>query len=298
MSTRARVEEAAEARLLAVDEASLRLIDLALAEDIGPGDWTTRWTVPPRARIEGALVAGAPGIVAGVPIAAAVFRRLSPRVDVTPLRVDGDVVAAGAAVARIRGPARSILAGRRTALDFLRRLSGIATLARAYVDALEGTGAIVLGCGQGTPGWRLLDAAALRAGGAQPHRLGLYDAVVIGAAHAAAAGSVAEAVRAVRDQDGRGLRVHVEAGTPAEVAEAAAAGADVAILVGGDPEAVREAAELLRACGNAPTQLAAAADVEPDGARRLALAGAGAVLVAGLPAGAAPLAVAFQVARR
>ena len=291
------VEEAAEARLLAVDDASLRMVDLALAEDIGPGDWSSRWTVPPRARLEGAIVAGGDGVIAGVAVAAAVFRRLSPRVEVEPLRADGDQVHPGAIVAAIRGPARAILSGERTALDFLRRLSGMATLARRYSDALEGTGAVVLGAGNGTPGWRLLEAAAVRAGGAHAHRLGLHDGVLLRAAHIALAGSIAEAVRRVKDQNTRGLRIEVEVDGDEGVAEAAAAGADVVLLAHSDPAAVRSAASLLRRVRQRPG-LAVAADVTPDGARALAEAGAEAILVEALPQGAPPLPVTLALAER
>jgi len=240
------VEGAAEARLLAVDDATLRLVDLALAEDIGPGDWTSRWTVPPRARLEGTLVAGERGVVAGVAVAAAVFRRLNPRVEVEPRHGDGDDVRAGDVVLCVSGPARAILSGERTALDFLRRLSGVATLARRYVEALAGTGAAVLGGGNGTPGWRLLESAACRAGGARAHRLGLYDVVRLRAPHIALAGSVAEAVHRVRDQNSRGLSVEVEVSDEGGAAEAASAGADTLLLASANPDVVRAVGRALQ----------------------------------------------------
>ena len=291
------VEEAADARLLAVDDTSLRLVDLALSEDIGPGDWSSRWTVPPRARLEGTLVAGGDGVVAGVAVAAAVFRRLSPRVEVVPLHADGDQVKAGDVLAAVRGPARAILSGERTALDFLRRLSGVATFARRYVDALQGTGAVVLGAGNGTPGWRLLEAAAVRAGGAEAHRLGLHDGVLLRGAHIALAGSVAEAVRRVKDQNTRGLRVEVEVDSDQGVVQAATAGADAVLLARADPAAVQAAAHALRRLRPRPL-LAVAADVTPRQARALAEAGADAILVAALPQGAPPLPVRLALADR
>ncbi len=295
MSTRAGSAE--EATRLLVDDASLRLVDLALAEDIGPGDWSSRWTVPPRARLEGAIVADGDGVVAGIAVAAAVFHRLSPRVEVEPLRADGDEIQAGDVVAAVRGPARAILSGQRTALDFLRRLSGIATLARRYADAVAGTGAIVLGGGKGTPGWRLLEAAAIRAGGARAHRLGLHDGVLLTAAHLALAGSVAEAVGRVQDQNARGLRVEVEVADAEEAAQAAVAGADLVLLDAADAEAVRGVAHALRRARPRPV-LAVAADVSPKQARALAEAGAESILVEALPQGAPPLPVTLMLSDR
>ncbi|HEX9109520.1 MAG TPA: carboxylating nicotinate-nucleotide diphosphorylase [Longimicrobiales bacterium] len=291
------VEDAAEARLLAVDEASLRLVDLALAEDIGPGDWTSRWTVPPRARLEGALVAGERGVVAGVAVAAAVFRRLNPRMEVGPRHADGDEVRAGDVVLSLRGPARAILAGERTALDFLRRLSGVATQTRRYVEALADTGAVVLGGGNGTPGWRVLEAAACQAGGARAHRLGLFDVVTLRAPHIALVGSVAEAVRRVRDQNSRGLAVEVEVSDEAQAAEAASAGADTILLLSADPEAVRAAGRAIQRARPRPL-LAVAADVTPKAARALAEAGAQAILVQALPQGAPPLPLTLALGTR
>ncbi len=296
MSTRTGSAEEA-ARLLAVDEASLRLVDLALAEDIGAGDWSSRWTVPPRARLEGDIVAGGDGVIAGIAVAAAVFRRLSPRVDVDPLRADGDEVSAGDVVAAVRGPARAILSGERTALDFLRRLSGVATFARRYADALAGTGTAVLAAGNGTPGWRLLEAAAVRAGGGEARRVGLHDGVVLRSGHITLAGSIAEAVRRVREQNARGLRIEVEAATVAEAVEAGAAGADVVLLGSSDVEAVRAAAHALRRAHPRPV-LAVAAAVGAKHTRALAEAGADAILVQALPQGAPPLPMSLALVER
>ncbi|HEX9105647.1 MAG TPA: nicotinate-nucleotide diphosphorylase (carboxylating) [Longimicrobiales bacterium] len=287
MSTHATpVEDSAEARLLAVDETALRFVDFALGEDLGSGDWTTRWTVPPRARVEATLVAGAAGVVAGLPVAAAVFRRLSPKVEATLCRASGDALVAGETIAVLCGPARAILAGEHTALGILGRLSGIATFARRYVTALAGTGAAVLG-GSGTPGWRALEAVAMRAGGAVPHRVGLDDAVVLRPTHLAVAGSTAEAVRRARDLNTRALRIEVEVADEAGAAEAVAAGADVVLLSSMDLETIRAAARRI-ARGRVRPLLCVSADVPPEAARALADAGADAILLRGLPV-AAPL---------
>lgn len=297
MSTRETpVEDSAEARVLAVDETALRLVDFALGEDLGSGDWTTRWTVPPRARLEATLVAGADGVVAGVPLAAAVFRRLSPKIETILSRATGDAVIRGETIALLRGPARAILAGEHTALAILGKLSGIATHARSYVTALAGTRATVLGDG-GTPGWRELEAVAMRAGGAVPHRVSLADAVVLRPTHLGVVGSVAEAVRRVRDQNSRGLRVEVEVSDEMEAAEAASAGADVVLLNGGDAALVRAAAQ--RIAGARPRPLLwVATDAGAHAVRELVDAGADAILVRSLPLAAPPLPVALACSSR
>ncbi|MEX0890641.1 MAG: carboxylating nicotinate-nucleotide diphosphorylase [Gemmatimonadota bacterium] len=213
-----------------VDDAALHLIDLALEEDRGPGDWTSRWTVPARTRVEARIVARAEGVVAGLGLAAAVWLRLDPRVDFDVAVHDGQVATAGQTVITLRGPGRAVLTGERTALNFLQRLSGIATLTRAYVDAVAGTGARITDTRKTTPGWRALEKAAVRAGGGENHRLGLYDMVMIKENHAMIAGGLAAAVALVRDQNGRGLPVAAEARDLEEVDVALEAGVDRILL--------------------------------------------------------------------
>ena len=153
---------------LAIDDAALHLIDLALEEDRGPGDWTTRWTVPARTRVQASISAKAEGVIAGTALAIAVFLRLDPRVDFDLIAGDGDYVKSGEPVLRLRGPGRAILTGERVALNFLQRLSGIATLTRKYVEAVQGTGARILDTRKTTPGWRTLEKAAVRADQGEP----------------------------------------------------------------------------------------------------------------------------------
>jgi nicotinate-nucleotide pyrophosphorylase (carboxylating) len=190
-----------------VDDVALELIDLALDEDRGPGDWTTRWTVPARTRVHAGIYAKADGVIAGVALAAAVFLRLDARADIEVIAGDGARVAIGEPVMRIRGPGRAVLTGERVALNFLQRLSGVATLTRRFVDAVDGTGARILDTRKTTPGWRALEKAAVRAGGGENHRAGLYDAVLIKENHADIAGGVGEALRRVREQNTRRLSV-------------------------------------------------------------------------------------------
>jgi nicotinate-nucleotide pyrophosphorylase (carboxylating) len=197
-------------RHLAVDDVALHLVDLALDEDRGAGDWTTRWIVPARTRVHATISGKAPGVLAGVDLAAAVFLRLDPRVDFEILLRDGERVEPGETVMHIRGPGRAVLTGERVALNFLQRLSGIATLTRRFVDAVAGTSARIVDTRKTTPAWRVLEKAAVRAGGANNHRFGLYDMIMIKENHAAIAGGIAEAVRRIRDQNTKGLPITVE----------------------------------------------------------------------------------------
>jgi nicotinate-nucleotide pyrophosphorylase (carboxylating) len=230
------VSEAAEplaqrtSGVLVVDDDALHLVDLALKEDRGPGDWTTRWIVSARTRVHAAIVAKADGVVAGVPLATAVFLRLDPRVDFDILAGDGEPITAGTTIMRIRGPGRAVLTGERVALNFMQRLSGVATLTRRYVEAVAGTNTRILDTRKTTPGWRTLEKAAVRAGGGENHRAGLYDMVLIKENHIALAGGLAEAVRRVRDQNSRGLPVVIEVHALADLDAALEAGADRLLL--------------------------------------------------------------------
>jgi nicotinate-nucleotide pyrophosphorylase (carboxylating) len=182
----------------ALAEAAGPLIELAIAEDIGPGDATSLATLPPDLLVGAHILAKAPGIVAGLPVVAAVFRRIEPCIEVECLASDGDVVRRGDIVAAMNGPARGMLAAERTALNFLQHLSGIATLTAAFVEAVAGTGAAILDTRKTHPGYRRLEKYAVRAGGGRNHRLGLHDMLLIKDNHIEAAGSISSAVRLAR----------------------------------------------------------------------------------------------------
>jgi len=200
------------------------LIEAALAEDIGPGDVTSEWTVPEGALGEAVIVAKAEGVLAGVEVAAAVFRRFDPELEVSVSRADGDAVRSRDLVLSVSGGLASILGAERTALNFLGRLSGIASAARRFTDALEGTGCRVLDTRKTTPGWRGLEKAAAAAGGAVNHRVGLYDMVLIKENHIRAAGGVDAALRgALGPARAAGIEVEIEVTDFAEL-EAALAG--------------------------------------------------------------------------
>jgi nicotinate-nucleotide pyrophosphorylase (carboxylating) len=199
------------------------LVKRALAEDLGSGDVTTEATVPADERAVGVFLVKQECVLAGLEVAAEVFRQVDPAVEMTALRRDGDRCSAGDEVAEVRGPARALLTGERTALNFLQRLSGIATLARRYVEAAGGR-IIVLDTRKTTPTLRALEKYAVRAGGARNHRMGLHDGILIKDNHARLAGGVRQAVELMR-ATASPLLLEVEAQALDEVDAALDAGA-------------------------------------------------------------------------
>jgi nicotinate-nucleotide pyrophosphorylase (carboxylating) len=205
------------------------LVAVALAEDLGPGDVTSRATVPPGAQATARIVQKQPGVVFGFEAAAEVFRQAGAA-GYEALEPEGEWRGSVPAdVATAQGPARALLAGERTALNFLCHLSGIATLTARFVEAVQGTRAAILDTRKTTPGLRHLEKAAVAAGGGRNHRLGLGDAVLIKENHIVLAGGLAEAVRRARKAE-PSLEVEVECGTAAEVEQALASGADRLLL--------------------------------------------------------------------
>jgi nicotinate-nucleotide pyrophosphorylase (carboxylating) len=218
----------------------------ALREDIGPGDLTTDAVIPPGAVATADVVVRSRGVLAGLAVALRAFSLLDPKVVVEPRIADGARVAAGAAVARIRGAARAILSAERVALNLLGRLCGIATLTRAYVDAVEGYTARIADTRKTTPGLRALERYAVRAGGGVNHRAGLYDAVLIKDNHIAAIGSIAEAISRARGASPAGTIVEAECDTLDQVRAAIAAGADSILLDNMTVDAIGEAVRFTR----------------------------------------------------
>lgn len=225
---------------------ALKLVKLALREDVGPGDWTTLWTVPPDLRAEGAILAEEEGIICGLKVAEMAFREVEPGLSFLPRLGDGQRVRPGDLVAVVEGPARGMLTAERTALNFLGRLSGIATLTAKYVEAVRGTKAKVLDTRKTAPGWRALEKYAVRCGGGENHRMGLYDMVLIKDNHIALTGGIAEAVKRARENMGsRKLKLEVEVRNLKELEEALASGVDRVLLDNMSPEDVREAVGLV-----------------------------------------------------
>ncbi len=218
-----------------------RLIDLALEEDIGPGDVTTQALIPPDLQGAAHIRAKERLVAAGLPVAARVFARLSPALSFQARVPEGQEVAAGTVLAELQGPVAAILTGERTALNFLMRLSGIATHTRRLAKLVEGSGALLVDTRKTTPGWRLLEKYAVRLGGGHNHRFGLYDGVLIKNNHLAAVGSVAQAVELARQRTHQLLKIEVEVGTLAELEEALTAGADIVMLDNLDEGAMAEA---------------------------------------------------------
>ncbi|MEJ5241096.1 MAG: carboxylating nicotinate-nucleotide diphosphorylase [Anaerolineales bacterium] len=201
----------------------LESIRRALAEDIGPGDVTTNSIVPPEARMRGQIVAKQDGIVAGLDVARAVYLEVDAQIDFQPQAAEGARVTRGQVLALVSGRARSLLTAERTALNFLGRMSGIATLTRQFVEAVAGTKAVILDTRKTAPGLRTADKLAVRRGGGQNHRFGLYDMVLIKDNHIAFAGSITEAVTRVRAA-APDLEIEVEVGSLEELQEALALG--------------------------------------------------------------------------
>jgi nicotinate-nucleotide pyrophosphorylase (carboxylating) len=216
------------------------VVTRALAEDVGDGDVTTAATVPAEARARAVITQKAPGVIYGLDVALEVFRAVDPEMVVERLIDEGRWREEGGPVLAIEGSARAILTGERTALNFLQRLSGVATMAARCVGAVSGTGATILDTRKTTPGLRALEKAAVAAGGARNHRAGLYDAILIKENHAALAGGVGEAVRLARSEAPE-LPLEVECRTLAEVDEALAAGATQILLDNMSVEGLRGA---------------------------------------------------------
>lgn len=224
------------------------IVDLALAEDAGGGDVTTLATVPPGTHAAGTLLVKAAGVLSGVDVAGAVFRRVNPTLDYQVRIGDGRKVNPGDRIADVSGSAHGILAAERVALNLLQRLSGIATLTASYVEAVAGTNAKIIDTRKTGPGLRMLEKAAVRHGGGRNHRFGLSDGILIKDNHLAAIGGSDRVTRAVRQAAALAphtMRVEVEVTTLAEVEEAVAAGADAILLDNMDVATMRQAVELV-----------------------------------------------------
>lgn len=220
-----------------------RVIQAALAEDVGPGDITSASVIPADLHFKGVMQARHAMVVAGLPVAAEAFRMVVPDARFAAKTADGQEVAAGTVLAEIEGPARGLLTAERTALNLLQLLSGIATLTRTYVRRIEGTGCTLLDTRKTIAGLRKLSKYATRCGGAQNHRMGLYDGVLIKDNHIAVCGSVAAAVRAAKQA--ALPNVEAECDTLAQVAEAVEAGADIVLLDNMGPDVLRQAVALV-----------------------------------------------------
>lgn len=225
------------------------LILAALQEDIGTGDLTGNAVIAEGVQGRFAFVARVPLVVSGLALLPTIFAMVDPSITVELEAEEGEEVASGKRLALVEGPARSLMAAERTALNFLQRMSGVATLTSHYVEAVEGTGAHIVDTRKTIPGWRHLDKYAVSCGGGQNHRIGLYDGVLIKDNHIAIAGSVTLAVERARATTPLLTKIEVECDTIAQVKEAVAAGADMVLLDNMAPETLREGVAIARAAG-------------------------------------------------
>ncbi len=223
------------------------IVRLALAEDIGTGDITTRSTVPESARARGVFRAKSDGIVSGIDVCAAVFDEVDQDIRLTARLADGGAYHKGDEIAVVEGPARGVLTAERVALNFLQRLSGVATVTSRYVEAVRGTRARIIDTRKTTPGMRLLEKDAIRHGGGHNHRVGLSDGVLIKDNHLAAIGGenpIRSAVEAARSTIPHTLKVEVEVTSLEELSQALDANADVIMLDNMDRHTMAEAVRL------------------------------------------------------
>ncbi len=225
-------------------------VQRALEEDIGDGDVTTLCTIPEDATLEGRFIAKAAGIIAGLEVARLTFALIDERVRVESSIRNGDPVGKGQVFGRVSGPARALLTGERTALNFLQRMSGIATLTRQYVEAVKPHQAIILDTRKTAPGLRRLDKWAVELGGGQNHRTGLFDMVLIKNNHITAVGSITAAINRVRECDDRHRPIEVEVRTLDELREVLALQPDRILLDNMSFDQMREAVEI--AAGRVP----------------------------------------------
>lgn len=248
------------------------LVRAALAEDIGPGDATSLALLPPDAQAHAAIIAREPLTIAGLAVAKMCFEETDHSISMDQTASDGDPISMGKSPLRLTGLARPILAAERTALNFLQRLSGIATLTAKYAAAIKGTGAQLLDTRKTTPSWRALEKHAVACGGGANHRMGLYDRVLIKDNHLAALreepNSIATAIKLARGKF-PDLTVEVEADTLEQAAQAAEAGADIILLDNLPPEQLRAAVALI----NGRCQLEASGGITLENIRAIAETG-------------------------
>lgn len=255
-----------------------KLIEHCLNEDIGTGDLTTNSIIPPDAISNAYIVAGENGVVAGLPLAEMVFHRLDPSVEFRAKARDGAKVDRGRVLAEIAGNARVILTGERLALNFLQRLSGIATRTARLVELVAGEKAHIVDTRKTTPGLRMIEKYAVRAGGGHNHRFGLYDAVLIKDNHIKMAGGITAAVEAARRGSPHTARLEVEVEDLAGVREALAARADIIMLDNMDPATTREAVSVV--AGRALVE--ASGGINEENIRTVAAAGVDLISVGAL----------------
>jgi nicotinate-nucleotide pyrophosphorylase (carboxylating) len=226
-------------------KAARKLIEIALADDVGDGDITTNNIVPAEIRRKAKMVAKSDGVIAGLPVARMVFRKLDPDLIWNELVVEGDRVKSGDVLVEFEGSYRALLTGERTALNFLQRLSGIATMSAKYADEVKDFQTVILDTRKTLPGFNKLDKYAVKTGGASNHRHGLHDMAMIKDNHIEVAGGITAAVNAVRSNIDHGIKIEVETTTLEQVQEAIDSKVDIIMLDNMDIETMRKAVILI-----------------------------------------------------
>lgn len=268
-----------------------RVVDLALSEDMGSGDVTSESLFGEDDALSAVVRAKERGVISGLGVAGAVFRRMDAECFWEEMTADGRPVASGDVVARVAGRARGLLAAERSALNILQKMSGISTLTSLFVEAVRGTGAKILDTRKTVPGFRAMSKYAVAAGGGRNHRMGLYDGVLVKDNHIKAAGGVGSAVRKAREATEGKFEIEVEAATMDEVREAVSAGADVIMLDNMDAGRMAEAARFV--AGRALVEASGGVNLATVG--EIALAGVDFISVGMLTHSAPSLDISFDV---
>ncbi len=271
----------------------LETVKRALDEDIGSGDATSLSTIPEDLQLDGVFRAKSAGVVAGLDVVEAVFREVSSAMELRQRMNDGDRAKPGDVIAEITGSGRAMLSAERTAMNFLQRMSGIATLTRAYVDAVAGTRAVILDTRKTAPGLRVLDKMAVRIGGGSNHRIGLFDMILIKDNHIDAAGGISAAMARVRANRFADLPIEIECRTLADVDEAARLGVGRLMFDNMTIEIIREAVRLVG--GRVPIEISGGVTLE--NVRALAETGVQFISVGALTHSAAAMDVSMVLCR-
>lgn len=245
------------------------LINLALEEDLPAGDITTEAIVPPDLSANAVFLAKEDGVLAGIEVAAKVFQKVDSAISFKKIKDDGQEFKKGEILAEVKGRAASLLKAERTALNFLQRLSGIATLTRAFVQEVSGTKVVILDTRKTTPGWRHLEKYAVRMGGGQNHRQNLSEMMLIKDNHIRIAGGIIPALKRAKAKIASGIKIEVEATSLDEVREALAGGADMIMLDNMSLDQIRAAVELV--AGRVPLEVSGKVNLQT--VRHLALTG-------------------------
>jgi nicotinate-nucleotide pyrophosphorylase (carboxylating) len=261
------------------------LVRLALKEDIGKGDITSKLTVPKPAQALALIMAKEDAVIAGLPVAKLVYEMVDPALAFDGLLQDGSRVEYGDILVKIQGSARSILAGERVALNFLQHLSGVATLTAKYVEQVQGTSAKILDTRKTLPGFRVLDKYAVRMGGGTNHRMGLYDMVLIKSNHVELAGGIGNAIRKIKRSNGKGTKVVAEVRNLNEATEALFASPDRLLLDNMSLDKIRDVVALVETSNRArevKTDLEVSGGINLDNVRAIAQTGVNFVSVGAL----------------